>query len=204
MIVEPLLRLALRLHLDEYWQRRFALVGQLSFNAMLVASFTTIVFNANPLLRYDGYYILSDFLEIPQSPAERAIEYTMGLLESRHIFGIKLQQPLPPVLQRFWLFMYAVCSSIYRTFVGVVIILLVAYQIPILGMLMAIGGVATQGRGAGLVVKIFKYLAPPPPPPPPPPPRTSSQAHPGHRLHTCRHRSHCRRRWFHSIPDARR
>ena len=33
----------------------------LCYNAMLIASVSTIVFNANPLLRYDGYYILSDF-----------------------------------------------------------------------------------------------------------------------------------------------
>ena len=32
---------------------------------MFVSSVSTIMFNANPLLRYDGYYILSDILEIP-------------------------------------------------------------------------------------------------------------------------------------------
>ena len=129
-------------------------INQLAFNAMLVASFTTIVFNANPLLRYDGYYILSDFLEIPNL-RQKSTEYSMGLIK-RHIFGVKLQQPLPPVLQRFWLFMYAVSSSIYRAFVGVVIILLVAFQIPILGMLMAIGGVITWVTVP--LFKVFKYL----------------------------------------------
>src|ERR1019366_6880534 len=122
---------------------------------MLVASFTTIVFNANPLLRYDGYYILSDFLEIPNL-RQKSSEYTMGLLK-RHVFGVKLQQPLPPVLQRFWLFAYSVASSIYRTFVGLVIILMVAYTIPILGVFMAIGGVITWAVVP--VFKTFKYLA---------------------------------------------
>ena len=131
-----------------------SLVGQLSFNAMLVASFTTLVFNANPLLRYDGYYILSDFLEIPNL-RQKSSEYTMGLLK-RHVFGVKLQQPLPPVLQRFWLFFYSIASSIYRTFVGLVIILMVAFQIPILGMFMAVGGVITWAVVP--VFKVFKYL----------------------------------------------
>jgi putative peptide zinc metalloprotease protein len=79
----------------------------------------------------------------------------MGLVK-RHVFGVKATQPLPPVGQRFWLFSYAVASSIYRVFVGFVIILVVAYKIPILGMLMAIGGVATW-----LLVpvgKLLKYL----------------------------------------------
>jgi putative peptide zinc metalloprotease protein len=132
-----------------------SLIAQLAFNAMLVASVTTILFNANPLLRYDGYYILSDFLEIPNL-RQKSTEYTMGLFK-RHIFRVKLQQPLPPLLQRFWLFLYSVASSIYRVFIGVIIILMVAFQIPILGMLMAIGGVATW-----LLVPIytvFKYLA---------------------------------------------
>jgi putative peptide zinc metalloprotease protein len=37
----------------------------LAFNAMLVASINTIVFNINPLMRFDGYYVLCDLLEIP-------------------------------------------------------------------------------------------------------------------------------------------
>ena len=32
---------------------------------MLIAGVSTVLFNANPLLRFDGYYILSDLLEIP-------------------------------------------------------------------------------------------------------------------------------------------
>ncbi len=131
------------------------LIGQLAFNIMLVAGVTTIVFNANPLLRYDGYYILSDFLEIPNL-RQKSSEYALGLVK-RHVFGVKLQQPLPPPLQRFWLFTYAILSSIYRTFVGIMIILLVAFQIPILGILMAVGGVVTWAVVP--VFKMFKYLA---------------------------------------------
>ena len=37
---------------------RDMLINHLAYNAMLIASVTTVVFNANPLLRYDGYYIL--------------------------------------------------------------------------------------------------------------------------------------------------
>ncbi len=38
---------------------------QVCYNVMFIASVSTIIFNANPLLRYDGYYMLSDLLEIP-------------------------------------------------------------------------------------------------------------------------------------------
>jgi hypothetical protein len=70
------------------------LINGLALNAMLIASFSTIIFNANPLLRYDGYYILSDLLEIPNL-RYRSTEYTTGLIK-RHLFGVKLSQPLPP------------------------------------------------------------------------------------------------------------
>src|SRR5262245_20932918 len=35
------------------------------FDLMLIASVSTLVFNGNPLLRYDAYYILADLIEIP-------------------------------------------------------------------------------------------------------------------------------------------
>jgi putative peptide zinc metalloprotease protein len=131
-----------------------SLVNHLAYNAMLIASVTTVVFNANPLLRYDGYYILSDWLEIPNLQ-NKSREYIMGLIK-RHIFRIKSQQPLPPPVQRAWLFFYGLASSAYRIFVGLAIILMVMYQIPVIGVLMAIGGVVTW-----LCVptfKLFKYL----------------------------------------------
>ena len=130
------------------------LINQLAYNVMLIASVSTVIFNANPLLRYDGYYMLSDYLEIPNLRM-RASEYTMGLIK-RHLFKVKSPQPLPPVGQRFWLFFYAITSTAYRTFVGVMIILMVWNEVPVLGTLMAIGGVITWLVVP--VVKTTKYL----------------------------------------------
>src|SRR5688572_25665118 len=115
------------------------LVSQLAYNTMFIASVSTIIFNANPLLRYDGYYILSDWLEIPNL-RQKSQEYTFGLIK-RHVFRVKSPIPLPPVPQRFWLFIYHCTSSVYRVFVGIMIILVVANEVPVLGILMAIGGV---------------------------------------------------------------
>ncbi|HEV8292343.1 MAG TPA: hypothetical protein VGP94_10480 [Tepidisphaeraceae bacterium] len=130
------------------------LINGLALNAMLIASFSTIIFNANPLLRYDGYYILSDLLEIPNL-RYRSTEYTTGLIK-RHLFKVKSSQPLPPVGQRIWLVLYAISSSIYRMFVGIMIILMVWNQVPVLGVLMALGGVVTWL--AVPVVKTLRYL----------------------------------------------
>jgi putative peptide zinc metalloprotease protein len=131
------------------------LIHQLAYNAMLIASVSTVLFNANPLLRYDGYYMLSDFLEIPNLQ-KRSQDYSLGLIR-RKLFGARAREPLPSVGTRYWLAKYAVLSGIYRIFVGLMIVILVAFKVPILGILMSIGGLVTWA-----VVPIFKavkYLA---------------------------------------------
>ena len=61
------------------------LLRHLLFNVILMASFSTLVFNANPLMRFDGYYILADLLEIPNLASESArfVQY----LGARVFFG---------------------------------------------------------------------------------------------------------------------
>lgn len=133
----------------------YPLLSQLAYNAMFVASVSTVIFNANPLLRYDGYYILSDWLEIPNL-RQKSTEYSLGLIK-RHIFRLKLPNPLPPLGQRVWLLLYAIASSIYRVFIGIMIIVIVYTKVPVLGVLMALGGVITW---AGVpMYQLIKYLA---------------------------------------------
>jgi len=132
----------------------YPLLHQLLYNAMFIASVSTVMFNANPLLRYDGYYILSDLLEIPNL-RQKSSDYTLGLVK-QHIFKIKPTQPLPPPGQRVWLALYSVLSAIYRLFIGLAIVVLVTFRVPILGVLMAIGGIITW---AGVpVYKTVRYL----------------------------------------------
>ncbi len=40
-------------------------VRAMAYNVMFIAGVSTVLFNANPLLRYDGYYMLADYLEMP-------------------------------------------------------------------------------------------------------------------------------------------
>jgi putative peptide zinc metalloprotease protein len=48
-----------------WWFSAPGLLNSLCLRLMFVCSISTVVFNGNPLLRYDGYFILSDVLEIP-------------------------------------------------------------------------------------------------------------------------------------------
>jgi putative peptide zinc metalloprotease protein len=63
------------------------LLKNLAFDAMVVASVNTLFFNMNPLMRFDGYYVISDVLEIPnlRSKAMMYCSYHM----QRFLLGYK-------------------------------------------------------------------------------------------------------------------
>src|SRR5690606_18071568 len=48
-----------------WWLTAPGLVHSLAFSVMFLCSVNTVLLNGNPLMRFDGYYILSDWLEIP-------------------------------------------------------------------------------------------------------------------------------------------
>ncbi len=61
-------------------------VRAIAYNVMLISGVSTLLFNGNPLLRFDGYYVLSDAIEIPNLGA-RANQY-LGYLFQRYVFGV--------------------------------------------------------------------------------------------------------------------
>lgn len=66
------------------------LARNLAFNAMMVASINTLLFNANPLMRFDGYYVVCDLLEIPNLRS-KAIAYCSFHLQ-RILLGYRNRQ----------------------------------------------------------------------------------------------------------------
>jgi putative peptide zinc metalloprotease protein len=113
------------------------------YNIVLIASVSTVLFNGNPLLRYDSYYILGDLLEIPNL-GTRGMQYMSYLLQ-RYLFGVPdLEPPLSTSGERFWFVVYTVASFIYRIFIYAAIILFIAGKFFIVGMLMACWAVVTM------------------------------------------------------------
>ncbi|MCG8586607.1 MAG: hemolysin D [Pirellulales bacterium] len=90
-----------------------ALIAQVCLSVMFVSSVSTVLFNGNPLLRYDGYYILSDLVEIPnlRQKASSILNRTMG-----HWFlGIEPPpDPFLPQRKQAFFALYAVAAAIYR------------------------------------------------------------------------------------------
>ncbi|MCH9022530.1 MAG: hypothetical protein IID32_07175, partial [Planctomycetes bacterium] len=62
-------------------------INQFALNVMVAASVNTILFNGNPLLRFDGYYFLMDGVEIPNL-RQKGFGYLIYLLQ-RHVLGMK-------------------------------------------------------------------------------------------------------------------
>jgi len=96
-----------------------------AYNTILIAGLTTILFNANPLLRYDGYYILGDLLEIPNLRS-RSNTY-LGYLCEHYLFGRReAEPPIATPGERAWFVVYAIASFVYRVLVVVAIIAFIA------------------------------------------------------------------------------
>ncbi len=113
------------------------LLRSVAFNIVLVGSVSTVLFNGNPLLRYDGYYMLMDWLEIPNL-AQRSYLY-LGYLVKRYLLGMNWVDP-PHVApgETKWLFSYSIAAFIYRLFVYAAIILFIAGKFFVVGILLAV------------------------------------------------------------------
>ncbi len=113
------------------------LLRSVAFNVVLVGSVSTLLFNGNPLLRYDGYYMLMDWLEMPNL-SQRSQRY-LGYLAKRHLLGMdKTESPYVAPGERGWLFSYSIAAFIYRLFVYAAIILFVAGKFFVVGIVLAI------------------------------------------------------------------
>ena len=111
-------------------------VHSLAYNIMFVASVSTVIFNINPLLRFDGYYILSDLVGIPNL-TQRAGKQLRFLCE-RYLFGLKKERsPATRRSEAAWLSGYGVVSGVYRLFVFGGILLAIGDHFFLIGLVMA-------------------------------------------------------------------
>ena len=146
-----------------WWNSHPGVFNQLCLDVMFVSSVSTLLFNANPLMRFDGYYILSDLIEIPN--LRQKATTILGRLASRWCLGIK--QPDDPFLpqRRLGLFaLYAVASTLYGWSITLTIILFTwgvfkPVRLEVLGQFLTLLGLW------GLVIKpsqgMIKFLTVP-------------------------------------------
>jgi len=124
-----------------------------AYNVILIAGVSTLLFNGNPLLRFDGYYVLADWLEIPNL-GNRSNKY-LGYLIQRHLFGIKdAESPAHSNWERFWFVFYGLAAFAYRMFIMFVIILYIGGKFFLIGVLLAMWSITTM-----LVVPMVKHTS---------------------------------------------
>jgi putative peptide zinc metalloprotease protein len=108
----------------------------LLYNVMLIAGVSTVLFNANPLLRFDGYYMLMDWLEIPNLRT-RGIQYLVYLCEKYLFKRAEAEPPLATAGERAWFVGYSVSSFFYRIAVIIAILVFLGEQSLLLGIVFA-------------------------------------------------------------------
>lgn len=129
-----------------------SLINQLAYNAMLTASISTILFNANPLMRFDGYYILSDLLEVPNM-MQRSTKMLQHIAQ-KHLYRIKDARPPSTVPGEMGiLLVYGASALTYRVFLFFAITLYVMGQLFALGLVLAIWTAA-----AWFLIPIGKFI----------------------------------------------
>ncbi|MFK8114762.1 MAG: peptidase M50 [Rubripirellula sp.] len=126
----------------------------IAMNVMLVCSVSTLLFNANPLLRYDGYYVLSDLCDVPNL-GERSRKLLAGHT-NQLLFGIDELPPEPMTAwARFWMLTYALMAAIYRWGLTLLILYVVSLILRPYG-LESIGRVLCLFAAGGLVFTLFR------------------------------------------------
>ena len=103
-----------------WWYTEQGLLHNLAMNVFFVTTITTVIFNANPLMRFDGYYMMSDFLEIPnlRPKADKLLRESFAW----YCLGIESKpDPFMPETGRAWFIAFAIAAGVYRWFIVVAI-----------------------------------------------------------------------------------
>ncbi|MGI6419455.1 MAG: hemolysin D [Thermoguttaceae bacterium] len=143
-----------------WWFTEPGLVHYLCLNVMFISSVSTILFNANPLLRYDGYYILADLVEIPnlRQKATAILSRKMG----EWFLGLEPpDDPFLPERNQVFFALYTIAAVIYRWFILASILFFLykvfePYGLKVIGQ--AIAAMAIWGLLFQPIYKLVKFF----------------------------------------------
>ena len=111
-------------------------VNDVAFAVMFITTVSTLIFNGNPLLRYDGYYVLTDAFDLPNL-ASRSGQY-WGHLLRRYLLRARSEAPAQAHGERKWLFAYAPLSFGYRLLLSISLVFYAGSYWLVLGLLVAV------------------------------------------------------------------
>ncbi len=140
-----------------WWYSAPGLIHNIAFSTMFVCSVNTVLLNANPLMRFDGYNVMSDWLEIPnlRTKANQLLQRTAAQV----CLGLEMPaDPFMPKARKGWFITYAIASWCYRWMVtfGILLFLytfLKPYKLGAISAMMATGIVFMM-----FVVPLYKMV----------------------------------------------
>ncbi len=145
-----------------WWNTEDGLLNSLMLSTMFICSVNTILFNANPLLRYDGYYVASDYLEIPNLRM-KSTQFFAYLIQEK-VLGLEVPvQSYMPRSRRALFVTYAVASYLYRWVITFSIIFFLYHFLP--EKLRVISAILAMGALVPLLImpmiQIIKFVRQP-------------------------------------------
>ena len=113
-------------------------VRDLALVVAFICGVPTLAFNGNPLLRFDGYYVLCDVLDLPNL-APRSQAWWRYVIFNRRLGLAEFVSPEPGRGERFWLYLYAPASAIYRLGLSIAIVVWIGSWSMPLGLMAGAG-----------------------------------------------------------------
>ena len=132
-----------------WWFTKPGVFNSLCFNIITVCSVDNLLRNANPLLRYDGYYALSDYIEIPNLRVKSSAY--LSKLGKKYLLRMPVEEEELSTREKRIYVIYGILSFAYRIFIMLVIIKFIAGKFFMLGVILAAVMI-----GASFIWPIFK------------------------------------------------
>lgn len=119
------------------WATTVGLLADIGLALLLIGGVSTVLINGNPLLKFDGYYLLADALEIPNLAA-RSRRSALAKFKSILTGRIDSEKITDDRVERIWLLSYGVASAVYRTVLMLWIAWLLSGRYLIFGLGLAV------------------------------------------------------------------
>jgi putative peptide zinc metalloprotease protein len=129
------------------------LISSCAHQVVVLSTAVTVLFNINPLMRYDGYYVLSDLTGTPNL-RQRSLMEVQALL--KRLIGIRAPQTTESAGQIWFLRIYGLLSSIYKVSLVLAICAMIAFKFYLVGIALAAMFLVTVVFG--VVRQLLGYL----------------------------------------------
>ncbi len=147
-----------------WWFTYPGLLHSLCLQVMLVCSINTLLINGNPLLQYDGYFVLADWAETPNLRQQASSVLRRWL--ARGLLGLVIDdERLSAGRREVWLGLYAIASNVYRWALALAMVWLVhhalePYDVEILSLFLgAMFMITLVGIPLVQLVRFLRYPA---------------------------------------------